>query len=328
MVAGMPLHNVRAATSPLPAEIIKSIQVYDKLWGGSDGGSRTPSGSQLQSVLDNSNPLYLSTGNPALRPSTDHSISLRDSWNGAESGKSFSVWSRASITRNRISRITYYAPDDDRMVEGIRIPEGGQLSRPVNLNGAWSLSMNATYTQPLDVVKSNVTLESGYSYSRDPGMVDEVRNTTSVRRVSGEFRLTSNVSEKVDFRLSQSSTYNMVNNEIQTRQQSNYFRHRGGASFRLGPFKGVTINSSFSLNRYNRLGSSQDTATEDWDAGISYRIPQLESVRIEWAVKDILNTGNNISHSENAQHIQSSASNVLGRHMLFLVRYELKEFRP
>jgi len=210
----------------------------------------------------------------------------------------------------------------------VTIPDGGQLTRPVNLNGSWDVSMNGSFTRPLDLVKSNLTLESGYGYSSDPGLVNEQKSTTRVHRVSGEFRLTSNVSEKVDFRLSENSSYNIVDSDIQTRNQNNYLRHRGSASFRVGPFKGFTVNSSFSLNRYNRIGSSLDTATEDWDAGISYRFPNLESVRIELTMKDILDSANDVSQSQNAQYVQSSASSVLGRHMLFVLRYELREFRP
>src|SRR5690625_5482224 len=64
--------------------------------------TRTPSVRQLQDVIDNSNPLRMSTGNPNLNQQFSHNVSLRLRHADPESGSSINAFVSASITDNFI----------------------------------------------------------------------------------------------------------------------------------------------------------------------------------------------------------------------------------
>src|SRR5690606_32323129 len=100
--------------------------------------TREPGIDQLQDVVDITNPLFLRTGNPRLAQSYTHNLTLRFNRTDADKGTSFFAMANASLTQDHIATGTLLATGSPLDVDGITVPAGGQLSRPVNLDGAWN----------------------------------------------------------------------------------------------------------------------------------------------------------------------------------------------
>src|SRR5207249_10832135 len=96
-----------------------------------------PTISQLQNVVDNSNPLALSAGNPDLRQTYNNNLSLRLSEADPFKSKSKFLFMNVARTGHPISNATFTAPRDT-VVDGIALPRGTQLTRPLNLNASWN----------------------------------------------------------------------------------------------------------------------------------------------------------------------------------------------
>src|SRR5690606_14738194 len=94
-----------------------------------------PSIGQLQNVINNSNPLQLSTGNPDLDQSYNHRMRFRYRARNPETEENFFVYVGSSIATNYVANSTLIAEEATELGDGIVLEEGSQLSRPVNIDG-------------------------------------------------------------------------------------------------------------------------------------------------------------------------------------------------
>ncbi len=132
------------------------------------------SAQQLQPVPDNSNPLYIIMGNPDLQPAFSHnfSMSLRQT-------KGTFYWYTAvnfSTTSNMIITETYF--DELRR----------QVSRPLNMNGNYSTSGNATVSKTWKSKDFTFRMNSslGGSYNRNMSRIDKQNIESKTYGVNAE----------------------------------------------------------------------------------------------------------------------------------------------
>ena len=84
-----------------------------------------PSVSQLQAVVNNSNPLQLTIGNPTLRQEFQHSVNVRYTASNPEVSSNFFALLAGSYTQNPIANRTMVAARDTTVV-----PEGAPGRAP------------------------------------------------------------------------------------------------------------------------------------------------------------------------------------------------------
>lgn len=114
--------------------------------------STSPTLQQLQSVVDNTNPLFLSTGNPLLDQQINHTLNLRYTLT-TMSGQTFIAMLGATLRNGYVADSTFVATEDITLPGGIEMDKGAQLTRPVNLDGYYSLQAMLTYGFPLDLIR-------------------------------------------------------------------------------------------------------------------------------------------------------------------------------
>lgn len=175
------------------------------------GSSSSPSVTQLQEVLDVQNPLQVSKGNPALKKSYSHNLSLSYGYAGVENSTFLYGTLHFGQSFNSISTNTKFI-DGDTVVNGYLLKRGASLSVPVNLNGNWNLAANVSYAFPWKKPKLNIHTSLGYSLSHTPSIYDDLKNmnTSHTGSVSGVF--STNFSEDFDGSLGCSHSFSFSNN--------------------------------------------------------------------------------------------------------------------
>ena len=138
------------------------------------GHSSSPSVTQLQDVLDVANPLQVSKGNPGLKKSYSHNLSVSYIYTGLESSTYLSGTLHFSQTFNGISTNTKFIARDT-VVNGYLLKRGASLSMPVNLNGNRNIGINVSYAFPWKKLKSNIHTTTGYGFSRSPSIYDDLK---------------------------------------------------------------------------------------------------------------------------------------------------------
>ncbi|MEX2565174.1 MAG: outer membrane beta-barrel protein, partial [Cyclobacteriaceae bacterium] len=124
------------------------------------GDTDAPSVRQLQDVIDNSNPIQISTGNPDLEQEYEHRLYTRIRTVDPETPKSFFMYMGGRIRNNYLGNATYIAARDTLIQGDVLLRQGGQLNRPENLDKYWDIRSYFSFGFPLKFIKSNLNLSA------------------------------------------------------------------------------------------------------------------------------------------------------------------------
>ena len=289
--------------------------------------TRAPSVSQLQNVVDNTNPLQLKIGNPELRQQYSHFLMGHYSAVNPEKSSNVFAYINASYTNDYITNATFLAPKDSVLQEGVTLYEGSQLFRPVNLEGSWSARSYFSYGSPLSLLKSNFSLNTGINYSRTPGLINNRKNLSESWQFSQGLSLSSNISKELDFNLSTTANYNLVNNTLQPELNNNYFTQSSSLRFKWIFWKGLTIESDISHTFYSGLDGDFDPNVVLLNLGIGKRVFKNQRGEIKLSVFDLLNENNNISRTVTETYVDDTETRSIRRYALLTFSYNLRNFK-
>lgn len=289
--------------------------------------TNTPSIDQLQEVVDNTNPLQLSTGNPNLKQSLTHTFLARYNVTNVQKGQVFMGFLSVSTSDDYIGTESIIAAQNLELDNGVTLPQGAQYTRPVNLDGHWNMRSFFTFGLPASALKSNLNLNAGYTFSRTPGIINEALNESDVQNLNGGAVLGSNISERVDFTLSYAMNYNLVANSVYPELDADYTYQRASARLRWLPTSSLVLSTTVNYNTYDGLGDSVDETTVLWNASVGYKFLKGNGGEVNLAIADLLNQNTNINRTVSELYIEDNVSNVLGRYVMLNFIYTLRNFR-
>ncbi len=289
--------------------------------------TNAPSVTNLQDVIDNSNPTRLSMGNPALDQDYRHDLFIRYGGGNAEKATSFFVFLGGGITDNYITRATYIAQKDTMIADNLILPRFGEISYPVNMDGYWNIRSFSTYGMPVNFLKSNLNLNASVSFSRIPGMINEVANFTNSLGLGAGFTLSSNISEKVDFTISTMGNYNIENNTNQINTNSNYWSQTSSGRFNLTFWKDLVFRTDLTHQMYNGLSSGYDQSYYLWNISLGKKLFKNKNGEIRASVADVLNNNQSITHNVTESYTEDVISNVMKRYAMISFTYNIRSFK-
>lgn len=285
-----------------------------------------PSVSQLQNVLDNSNPLQLSIGNSDLKQAYSQYVHL--SWNKTWTATSRSLFVNlsGSNTTDYIASSSVIARSDTVVNGGITLRTGSQLTRPVNMDGMYSFNSLITWSSPIKWIKSTVNIQGGLNYSLTPGLINGVKNQTNNYGYTGGLIIASNISERLDFNAGYNGSYYVVENTLQPALNNNYFVHTGTLRANWLPWKGLVINTETAYSRYQGLGDGFNQEFILLNAGIGYKFLKNRSGELKLSVYDLLNQNTSISRTVTGTYVEDSSALVLNRYFMLTFTYTFRKF--
>ena len=290
--------------------------------------NNAPSIDQLQDVINNSNSLQLSTGNPDLKQDFQQNIFLRYSGVNTNKATSFFALIGGNYSNNFIGNSTLIANQDTTVYNDIFLQRGSQIIRPVNLDGYFSLRSFINYTFPIKKIKTNLSVNVSGNYNNVPGMINT--NINYAKTATGGLGLvfSSNISEKFDFTLSSNSSYSNIQNTLQTSSNTNYFSQVSKLKITANPWKGLILQSEYSNTYYSGLTSAFNQSISLWNAAIGYKFLKNKQAELRITVYDILNQNNSVSRTNTDSYIQDSQTNVLNRYYMLMFTYNFKKYFP
>ncbi len=287
--------------------------------------TNTPSVTQLQNVVDNSNPLLLSSGNPNLRQEYSHNLILRYGSNNWQSAQSFFAFAMAQFTNDYIANANYTATEGSLLIDGILVPRGAQFTKPTNLGGYLNTRSFITYGIPVKKLKSNVNLNLGLNYSMVPGLVNGLKNSANTFNINSGFVVGSNISEKIDFTIGHGANINLVENTLIVAQNNNFFINTSTVKANLMPNSSWVFSTDIAYTNFKGIGSSFNQDYFLWNAGLGYRFfKKMAEVRL--SVFDLLNQNANINRTITETYVEDNRSNVLQRYFMLTLTYNIRRF--
>lgn len=296
-----------------------------------------PSIQQLQNILDNSNPLQLSVGNPGLEQEFTHNLSANFGSFNIQSASGFFTMVNLSLTRNKIINSTFLATRDTvlQLPEqgSVRLGSGAQLSRYENRNGYMNGNYFIVYSfpwEPAKGLKLNLNTNANVSYTRDISLINDIENVGNTWVATPSLGLSSNISENTDFTLSGSSAFNTVRNSVRSELNQTYFTHtvRTSATFILRDssssfWDGWLCTGDFSYIVTSGLASGYNQSVPLLNFGIGKRLFDGNG-EIKLSVFDALNQNNSITRNVGSGYIEDVQTNVLRRYLLLSFTYNLR----
>lgn len=285
-----------------------------------------PAVNQLQDVVNLSNPLNVSSGNKALKQSYTHFLGGRYTYTNTQSGRSFFTGLFMQTTAAYISNATYIIQADSSIQQGIILKKGSQFTQPVNLNGYKNGRAFITYSTPLKVIKSNVSLNAVVVYSSLPGLINYIKTNTENWQYTLGTTLTSNINEYVDYNISYNANINRSSTSGTTVTTNNYTNHTLSATLNLLSKKGWFVSNELNYQSFQGLSSGFNQEFILWNASVGKKFLKNKTAEIRLTVFDLLKQNQSISRNITNTYIEDAQSVVLQQYFMLTFSYNLKNF--
>ncbi len=284
------------------------------------GSSGQPSMENLLPIVDNSDPLRITMGNPGLKPSFTHNVRLFYNTYNADAQRGVMTHVRFSATQNAIANATEYNEQT-----------GGTISQPQNINGNWNIFGMLGFNTALKNKKFTINSFTRVNYTNSVAFLYEQAQKSNLRNTSTELVLAERINGAYrnnwfEFGINGSIEYSFERNEL--RPESNQEPY----TFSYGANSNVTLpwNMTVSTNIVNqcRRGYADNSMNRNewiWNAQIAQTLFKgSTTISFEWY--DILRQQTNISRSLTADLRSVSEYNGVNSYCMFHVIYRLNVF--
>jgi hypothetical protein len=288
--------------------------------------TQNPSISQLQQVIDNSNPLNLRGGNPDLDQQYSHNISARYRTANIDAGTSWFGVLGYTLTNNTIGNTTLIATADTLLAPGVLLGPGARFTRPENIGSSHRLRSFFNHSRAVPLIQSNANFNAGASYALQPTVNNDKRTVARNIGLSAGTSLNSNIGPNVDISMSYRGNYNIVENASAVGINDNFYTGNAMLRINLLPWGRLVIATDLNLTHYEGLDESFAETAAYWNAAVGYKFGKNESAELRITVFDILAQNNNINRSVNDAFIDDVRSNVITRFALMSFSYNFRRF--
>jgi hypothetical protein len=286
--------------------------------------TRAPSVTQLQHVTDNSNPLLLNTGNPDLVQSYSHTLLARYSLTTPNQARSMFLLFSGTYTAHYIANASIIPSRDTLLSDGTSLAQGTQLTYPVNLDGYWNLRSFFTYGFPFDLLSSTLNLNSGITYARTPGSVNNVLSVSNSVSPTFGFVIGSNISEDFDFTISYAGSYTIARNTIQPSTNSNYYSHTASLKWVWTFWKEIVLNNQLSNVLTSGLAQGFDQNIVLWNISLGKKFFADDKGELKVGVADLLGQNRSVNRSVTSSYVDDTQNQVLTRYFLLTFTYTIR----
>jgi hypothetical protein len=285
-----------------------------------------PSVQQLQTAIDNLNPLQLRTGNPNLNQSYSNRIRLRLRSRNPETDQSWFVFAQSRIVANTIANSSFIAEEPTELPGGIILEKGSQLFRPVNLDGFQDFRSWVSYGMPLGFIKSNMNVYGGLSYNKRPGQVNSQLSFNNSNRISTGISISSNISDKIDFNVSTRFSWNNINNTLNPALDNKFFNQRTRLNLSWIIWEGLIYRLDLNHQVNSGLSAGFDNNFLLMNMSVGKKIFKNQRGEISLNVYDLLGQNANVRRDVTDIYIEDTETNVLSRYFMLSFSYNLRRF--
>ena len=287
-----------------------------------------PSVNELQNVINNQNPLNLRVGNPDLGQSFNHNIFANISKINLEKSRTLFLFVTHSATSDFIGNSTFLTTRDTLINNEVLLRSGGQLSRPVNLDGNSRSTFFLTYGAPLKKLKTQFNLNTRVNFVRTPGLINGASNLNDNLTFSQGLTFNSNISQNVDFSISTTGSYNIVNSSLQQNLDNNFYQQESNLRLYFSSKNGkFFMGNNVAHSLYSGLSEGFNQNFWLWNMEGGFRFAKNNKAELKAVLFDVLNQNNSISRTISDVAVTDVFTNVLTRYGMITFTYILGNFK-
>lgn len=288
--------------------------------------TQAPAVTQLQNVVNNNDPLHLSTGNSSLKQPYSHNITMHYNSIGKNAKNNFSVSITSIFTQHYITLNSIIA-DSNTLIQNILLPKGSQLTKPENIDGYSSYSANINYGLPLNIIKCRLNLNMNTELNNIPVIINNVVNYQDNKNGGLGISISSNINENIDFLVSSNINISSNSNSINRQLNNTYINGKDRVSLNIITWKEIVFNTLLDYQSNSGLSVGYNSNYLVWNMSIGKKIFKKHQGDIRLSFFDLLNENNSIQHTVTGTYIQDVHGNILQRYFLVVFNYKISNFK-
>ena len=286
------------------------------------GNTTQPSMSDLLDIVDDSNPLRITRGNPGLKPSFTQNLNLFYNDYFTNHQRAVMTFVNFSTTSNAVSNKTTYVEST-----------GGTVTRPENIDGNWNANMGFMFNTALDSAAFyNVNTFTNLSYNHNVGYVSINSLSDSEKSVTKAFGIGERLSASYrnqwfEFELNGSLNYTYRRSELQSNNNLDTWQFSYGAMTGVTAPWGTQLTTN--INMQSRRGYSDESMNTNeliWNAQLSHSLLRGNALTLSLQFYDILHQQSNVSRTITATQRSDTEYNAITSYAMLHVIYRLNLF--
>ena len=319
---GVYVDTVRNVTNLTPTiDFHYKFSDQHDIWLHYRGDTRQPDITQLLDITDDSNPLYITQGNPGLKPQFTNSLNVYYKNYISRYKRSIVVYGNYRHIRNSISNLVRYNAET-----------GGSTSRPENINGNWNADGGLNFNTALDSAgRWNIGSDSRVRYNNYVSYVAQqrldaqkntMRSTTLNERLNLSYR-----NDWLEVTLDGNVNYQHSRNELQPNANLDTWRFSYGGQVLLR--LPMDFEVSMNLHEHSRRGYNDPSSNTNeliWNGQVSKAFLKSKTLVVALNFYDLLGQQSNYERWVNASGRSDTRYNSINSYAMLHVRYRLNMF--
>jgi outer membrane receptor protein involved in Fe transport len=276
-----------------------------------------PTIQQLQPVVDNTDQLNLSVGNPNLKPGYSHRFNF--SYTQFDPGKfiGFFAFINSAYTTNAI---TNSQTVDEKLV---------RLSMPVNVDNNVNVRGNFNLAFPIKKLNGRFSLGPSTTFSRNINLLNNAENTARQYTLGGNVRYDYTLKDFLTIGLNANLSRQTTDYSFSTIQTQQYLNETYTADANLTILKNYSFNGTFDFYRYNSKTTGFAQTIPMLNLSVSRFLFKAKSGELKVGVVNLLDKSLSVSQSASVNYLQQTTTNNLGRYLMVSFTYALnKQLNP
>jgi hypothetical protein len=284
------------------------------------GRNSQPSMENLLPIVDNSDPLRISMGNPGLKPAFTHNMRLFYNTYNADKQRGIMVHGVFSATQNAIANATQYNAET-----------GGTTTQPQNINGNWNASGMFGFNSALKNKKFTINSFSRIAYTNSVAFLYEDSKRENEKNTSTELSLMERLNAAYrnnwfEFGINGSINYSFERNELRPDNNQEPYTYSYGANTSITMPWSMTLSTNIAnQSRRGYRDSSMNRNELIWNAQLAQSFLK-GALTLSFEMYDILKQQSNISRSLTADLRSVSEYNAINSYCMFHLIYKLNIF--
>ena len=275
--------------------------------------TQNPSTTQLQPIVDVSDPLNTNLGNPNLKRTYQQSLNVN------------------YFSANTFSQSNFFAfisanKSDNAIVNSDNIQNNGtRISKPVNADGVYSFFANVDMGFPVKKLYARIDFGIGANLMNNISFVNGSKNDIQNSSIGPNAAWSFAIDNKIDLRVSARFNFSNATYSLQKQLNSHYLQQvYGFESTQYLPW-GLLLNNTFNYTINTGRADGYNIDMPIWNLSMAKGFLKNKRAEVKLSVFDLLNKNQGISRSSNQNYIEDTRYNVLKRYFLFTATYRLNK---
>jgi hypothetical protein len=281
-----------------------------------------PTVQQLQPIIDNSDPLNKTVGNPQLSPAYSHQV--RAAFTMFDPGRFMNAFAfiNGNYTNNAITSL--------QATDSVL----ARTTKPVNVANSMSLNANFNFGIPVKKLNSRFNLGPSYSSSKSINVQQDAKsnifeNNVLQETIGGRAGYNYSLNDILILDLSASLSHQESKYSFSTAQNQTYFNKTYNAEVNVNFLKKYSYNTELNYFIYTSTTTGFHQEIPLWRMSISRYVLKNNVGELKFTVNNILNYGVSVTQTATSNYLQQVTNNNLGRYFMISFTYALnKQLNP